>query len=72
MDVKILVGNLNETDKLQLNSLCHYLTGELGLSVTRNFPCETVLSGRYVIVQMQSIGVLSICEVDVFQCRIIY
>jgi hypothetical protein len=67
VDFTIRVGYENDPNNFQANALCHYQGAALGESETRIFPCVSARYGRYVIIQIQATGYLTICEVDVYE-----
>ena len=61
---KILVGNQSNPSRFDDNAVCHYQVAALGESETRTFQCDDIY-GRYVIIQIQAVGTLTLCEVVV-------
>ncbi len=66
---EIRIGNDPDFSK---NSLCFYIAGFVGNGATEDFPCVTPIRGRYLSIQRlyplgSDNGVLSLCEVQVFQ-----
>ena len=52
--------------KLLTYPICKYIEGPIGPGVTEIFTCDQMLSGRYLIVQLNSSEILTLCEVEVF------
>jgi hypothetical protein len=62
---KILVGYESNPSSFDDNAVCHYQEAALGASETRTFRCDHIY-GRNVIIQIQAVEVLTLCEVQVY------
>ena len=63
------MGNENNSSSFDNNDVCHYQVVALGVSETRTIQCDNIISGRYVIIQIQAVEVLTLCEVQVYECE---
>ncbi len=60
------MGNESNPSSFDDNAVCHYQAAALGAAETRTFPCDDIY-GRYVIIQIQAVGILTLCEVAVYE-----
>ena len=61
-----LCSSIPTTCPISSYPLCAYREEAIGSGETVNFVCNQVLSGRYLIIQLNHSDPLTLCEVEVY------
>ena len=67
----IAIPSANQNVPLESYPKCTYYEGPVGSGETVNLTCDLLVSGRYLIIQLNTSKALSLCEVEVFGGKVL-